>query len=100
MSPPELAIVRQRFIPRINDGAIKLHPLVDVVHDVIGSLANLKSHRSCARRQIKIKSERMRLTDPSRSGINLPGREKAQQCPQHRRRELSFRSEERRVGKE
>src|SRR5438477_2869446 len=90
MQSPELAIVRQRFIPRINDGTIKLHPLVDVVHDVIGALADLETDGRGVGRQIKIKSERMGLSDASRARINLAGCQKTKQRSQQRRGELSF----------
>ena len=42
MQPPIFAIIGQRLVARIDDGAIELHPLVDVVHDVIGALADLE----------------------------------------------------------
>ena len=37
-----LAIVGQRLVARVDDRAVELHPLVDVVDDVIGALADLE----------------------------------------------------------
>ena len=45
MQPPIFAIIGQRLVARVDDGAIELHPLIDVVDDVIGALAQLKIDR-------------------------------------------------------
>ncbi len=42
MQPPIFSVIGQRLISRVDDGAIELHPLIDVVHDVVGALAELK----------------------------------------------------------
>ena len=42
MKPAIFSVIGQRLIPRVDDRAIELHPLIDVVHDVIGPLAKLK----------------------------------------------------------
>ena len=71
MQPPIFAIIGQRLVARIDDGAIELHPLVDVVHDVVGALADLKIDLRLRLRQFEIESERIRLPDPARAGENL-----------------------------
>ena len=42
MEPAILSVIGQRLVARIDDGAVELHPLVNVVDDVIGALAELK----------------------------------------------------------
>ena len=42
MNTTILIRVGQRFIPRIHDGAILLHPFEEIIHDVIGALRKLK----------------------------------------------------------
>ena len=76
MQPPIFAIIRQRFVACVDDGAIKLHPLVDVVNDMIGPLAQLKIHPGLRPRRFEIESQRIGLTDPARAGENLPGGQK------------------------
>ena len=41
--------VGQRFISRIHDGSILLHPFEEIVHDMVGALRDLKRKRaSCS----------------------------------------------------
>ena len=42
MQPAIFAVVGERLVARVDDGAVELHPLVDVVDDVIGALADLE----------------------------------------------------------
>ena len=42
MEPAIFSVIGQGLVARIDDGAIKLHPLINVVHDVIGALTELK----------------------------------------------------------
>ena len=88
MEPAIFSIIGQRLVARVDDGAIELHPLVDVVHDVIGALAELKIDRRFRLRRFEIERERIRLPDPARAGENLSRGEKGEQGAEHRRREL------------
>src|SRR5205085_10891188 len=88
MQTTELAVVSQWLVTRVNDRAIELHPLVNVVDDVISSLADLEPQRRRIWRQIKIESEWMSLADASRPGVDLSCREKTKQRSEHYRREL------------
>ena len=90
MQPPIFAIIGQRLVARIDDGAIELHPLVDVVHDVIGALADLKIDLRLRLRHFEIECERIRLTDPARAGEKLSRRKKREKRSQDRRSELRF----------
>ena len=57
---------------------------------MIGALAELKIHVHLGLRKLKVECERIRLPHPTRAGENLTGREKSQQCAEHRRGELGF----------
>jgi len=35
MECPIFAVIGQRLVTRVDDGAVELHPLIDVVHDVV-----------------------------------------------------------------
>src|SRR5206468_4128155 len=74
----------------IDDGAIELHPLVDVVDDVIGALRELKIDRLSAIRLLEIEGQRTRLPDATRAGEDLPRREKGEQGPEDARIELQI----------
>src|SRR5437870_751429 len=88
MKSTVLAVVRQWFVSRVDDGAIELHPLIDVVHDVIGTLAQLKIDLGLWLRQLKIKRKRVGLADPACPGENLAGGQESQQCAEHGRSKL------------
>jgi hypothetical protein len=88
MKPPIFSVIGQRLIPGVDDGAIELHPLIDVVHDVIGPLAKLKMDLPFRLRRLKIERERIGLADPTRPGKYLPGRQKSKQGSENWRREL------------
>src|SRR5438270_8045919 len=88
MEPAILPVIRQRFISRIDDGAVELHPLVNVVHDMVGTLAELELNRHFRLRQLEVECERVSLSDPASAGENLPGREKGQEGAEDRRSEL------------
>src|SRR4051812_13662864 len=81
-------VIGQRLIPRVDDGAVELHPLINVVHDVVGPLAELEFNRDLRLRQLEIERERVGLPYPAGAGENLAGREKSEQGAEHRRREL------------
>ncbi|HEY2614544.1 MAG TPA: hypothetical protein VGI42_02445, partial [Chthoniobacterales bacterium] len=55
-------VIRQGLIPRIDDGAVELDPLINVVHDVIRALADLKINVDLGLRELEIERERIRLT--------------------------------------
>src|SRR4030088_1683758 len=88
MQPAIFAVIGQRLVARIDDGAIELHPLVDVVDDVIGALAQLKNDMWFRRRRLEVEGQRVGLSDSSGPGEDLPRREKSKKRPEHRRREL------------
>src|SRR5438477_3349629 len=90
MEPPVSPIIRERLVARVDDGAIELHPLVNVVDDVIGALAELKIDVDLGLRELKIERKRVRLPDASGAGENLARGEKGEQRSQDRRSELRF----------
>ena len=59
MKPPIFPVIRQRLIACVNDGAIELHPLIDVVDDVIGTLTELKINLCLWLWRLKIERERV-----------------------------------------
>src|SRR5438874_2667318 len=88
MQPPIFSIIRQWFVARINDSAVELHPLIDVVHDMIGALTKLEIDLCLLLRRLEIKRQRIGLTNAARAGKDLAGRQKSKQCPKNWRREL------------
>src|SRR5438270_12746560 len=72
MEPPVFAIIGQRFVARVDDGAIELHPLIDVVDNVVGALAELKRDRRLRLRRLEIERERVGLPYSAGAGENLP----------------------------
>ena len=42
MKPAIFSIIGERLVAGVDDGAVELHPLVDVVDDVVGPLAELE----------------------------------------------------------
>ena len=88
VQPAIFPIICERLIARVDDRTIELHPLIDVVHDVIGALADLKIDARFALRNFEIKRERVRLPHSARAGENLPRGEEREQRPKDGRREL------------
>ncbi len=88
MEPAVFPVIGQRLVARVDDGAIELHPLVDVVHDVVGALAELEIDVDLRLRELEIERERVRLPHPARAGENLARGEKGEQRAEHGRREL------------
>ena len=88
MEPPIFSVIGQRLVARVDDRAIKLHPLIDVVHDVIGALAKLEIDLGFRLRRLEIKRQRIGLTDAAGAGKDLACRQKSQQRSQNWRREL------------
>ena len=88
MEPAIFPVIGQRLIARVDDGAIELHPLVNVVDDVIGALAQLEIDVDLGLRQLEIERERVRLSDSPGAGENLASGEKCEQRAENRRREL------------
>src|SRR5947208_8448775 len=88
MESPIFAVIGQRLIARVDDGAVELHPLIDVVDDVVGALTELKRDRRLRLRWLKIERERVGLPYSSGAGENLPRRKKREQSPEHGWREL------------
>ena len=88
MQPPILSVVRKGLIACVDDGAVELHPLVDVVDDVIRALADLKFHRRAAAWRIEIEGEGTGLPDAPCAGENLPSGEETEQRAEQRRMEL------------
>ena len=88
MEPPIFSIIGQWLVACVDDGAIELHPLIDVVHDMIGTLAKLKIDLGLRLRRLEIERERIGLTDAAGAGKDLPGRQKSKQRSKNRWREL------------
>src|SRR5262249_28102126 len=89
---PVFSVIGQRFISSVNDCAIELHPLINVVHDVIRSLADLEINRLFACGNFEIESERIRLPNPARAGENLASGQESEQSAERRRSELRLAS--------
>src|SRR6266581_3040630 len=92
MQPPIFSVIGQRLVASIDDGAIELHPLINVVDDVISALAQLEIHLALRLRRLEIERQWIRLPDAPRSGENLARRQKSQQRSENRRRELRLAS--------
>ena len=90
MQAPIFPIIGQRLVPRVDDRAIELHPLVNVVDDMIRPLAQLELNCFLGRGNFEIKGERIGLSDPARSRENLPGGQKGEEGAQRRGGELCF----------
>jgi len=88
VQPPVPPVVRQRLVARIDDRPVELHPLVDVVHDVIRSLRDLEIDRLAAARHLEIERQRARLSHPPRPREKLPRREEREERPEDARIEL------------
>src|SRR5947199_523407 len=57
MEPPIFAVIGQRLIARVDDSAVELHPLIDVVDDVVGALTELKRDRRFRLGRLKVECE-------------------------------------------
>src|SRR5437762_10414961 len=88
MEPAIFSVIGERLIARVDDGAIELHPLVNVVHDVIGALAQLEIDVDLRLWELEIERQRVRLPDPARARENLSRGEKREQGAENRRRKL------------
>src|SRR6476660_6363784 len=82
------SVVGQRLVPGVDDRAIELHPLVNVVDDVVGPLAQLKVDVDVRLRQLEIEGERVGLPDSAGAGENLPRGEEGKQSAENGRRKL------------
>ena len=74
MQPAIFSVISQWLVACIDDGAIKLHPLINVVHDMIGALTQLKIDLGLRLRRLEIEREWIRLTDAPRPCEDLPRR--------------------------
>src|SRR5436309_15960230 len=88
MQPAIFSVISKGFVARVDDGAIKLHPLINVVHNVIGALTELKIDLGLRSRRLEIERGWIRLTDAPRPGEDLTRRQASQQRSQDRGREL------------
>jgi hypothetical protein len=79
VQPPVLAVIGERFVTGVNDRAVKLNPLVNVINDVVCPLADLERHVPRTVRHFEIKRQRVCLADPARPGKDLAGRQEGQQ---------------------
>ncbi len=52
------AVIGQRLVARVDDGAVELHPLVNVVDDVIGALGDLEMDRLIVAMLVEFERER------------------------------------------
>src|SRR5713101_6752542 len=88
MQSPIFPVIGQRLVAGVDDGTIELHPLINVVDDVIGALAQLKIHLALSLRWLEIERQRIRLSNASCAGEDLTGRQKSQQRSENGWREL------------
>src|SRR5213080_5526196 len=88
MQPAIFSVISQRFVARVDNGAIELHPLINVVHNVIGALTELKIDLGLRSRRLEIEREWIRLTDAPRASEDLTRRQESQQRSEDRGREL------------
>ena len=57
MQSPIFPVIGQRLVARIDDGAIELHPLINVIDDMIGALAQLESDLALGLQRLEIESQ-------------------------------------------
>src|SRR6266853_4993804 len=76
MEPPIFAVIGQRLVTRVDDGAVELHPLLDVVHDVVGALTELKRDRRFRLGRLKVECERIGLPYSAGAGKKWSRRKK------------------------
>ena len=88
MQPAIFPIIGQRLIARVDDRAVELNPLINVIHDMVGPLAKLKIDRLFRRRHFEIEGEGIGLADPPRAGENLPRGQKGEERAEGRGSEL------------
>src|SRR6266487_6068031 len=88
MKAPIFSVISQRLIPRIDDSAIELHPLINVVDDMIGTLTELKIDLYLWLRRLKIECQRIRLADSTGASEDLPRGQKSEERSENRRCEL------------
>src|SRR6266581_9379663 len=88
MQPAIFSIIGQRLIARVDDRAIELHPLINVVHNMIGPLADLEIDWGIRFGDFKVERQRVRPPDPTGARKNLTRREKSEERTERRRREL------------
>ncbi len=81
-------VIGQRLVAGVDNRAVELHPLVDVVDDVIGALGNLEPDRTRPARTVKLERQRVRLAHPPGTGKDLARGQERQQPTQDLRREL------------
>src|SRR5437762_7035471 len=88
MKPPIFSVIGQRFIACVDNGAIKLHPLINIIHNVVSTLTKLKIDLRLRSWWLEIECEWIRLTDASGAGKDLPRRQKSKQRSENWWREL------------
>src|SRR5204862_973075 len=81
VKPPVFSVIGQRLVTCVDDGAIELHPLVDVVHDMIRTLAKLEIHPCFQSRRLEIKRQWIGLTDAAGAREDLSRRQESKKCP-------------------
>src|SRR5256886_2831543 len=72
--------VRQRFVARVDDGAVELLPFKQVVIDILRALADLEMAVGAVPQQTAAQLRARSRTDPARSGEEQTQRQKRQQC--------------------
>src|SRR6476660_127310 len=92
MQPPIFPVIGQRLVARIDDGTIELHPLINVVDDVIRALTQLEINLALRLRRLEIERQWVRLPDAPCAGENLARCQKGQQRPENRWRKLRLAS--------
>src|SRR5438552_17548105 len=90
MQPAIFSIIGQRLIARVDDRAIELHPLINVVHNMIGPLTDLEIDRGIAFSDFEVERQRIRPADPTSACKNLARRKKSEERTERGRGELRF----------
>ena len=94
MQPPVFAVIRVRLVAGVDDGPVELHPLVDVVYDVIGALRDLEVDRRRVAAGFPVEGKGIGLAHPARASEDLPRGEKREQRVQRGRVELHLAAHE------
>ena len=78
MEPPIFAIIRERFVTCVDNRPIKLHPLINIVDDMIRPLTDLKRDMPWSIGHFEVESQRIGLPNPAGAGKDLSGGQKCE----------------------
>ena len=79
MEAAVFARVRERFITRIDNRAVELHPLEQIVVDIIGALADLEMAVRAVAQEVAAQLRAGRRPHPPRADKKLPQSEEGQE---------------------